>query len=510
MALFSLLCVYKLPDLKFDYDFEAFFPNEDHELELYNNYRKTFEHDNEFCLIAVENKAGIFKKDFLLRVDSLTKMLSELKFILRVTSPTNLKTLSLGGIIPIETRALHFEDESLYKDDSILIYQSPHLIGSFFPINAKSVTIFLKTDEELKKKECDSLATSIVKVLDKFKFDSRHYVGRIFAQDVYLKNIQHEFGIFLSLSFLVVIIFLWFSFKSIYGVIVPVSIVLVSVLWTLGIMSLLHKPIDIMAVMLPTMIFIAGMSDVVHFFSKYFEELAKGTEKNKIFKLILKEVGFPTFLTLVTTVVGFLSLLFSSIKPIKDFGIFTSVGVTIAFLLSYTLLPALLYFFTPKKLVTVHQSNNRTYNIMRTGLFWIFRNQKTILVITSVVLVFSIIGISKIKVNNILLEDLSDKVQIKRDFNFFDENYSGVRPFEMQVSLNDKSKSIWDYEVIKELNKVDEFIKKEYNVGFLLSPSSLIKTIYQNSSQDYSLKFPIAEDYQPIAKQLQDNKKIKQ
>lgn len=507
VLVFSLFCVYKLQNIKFDYDFEAFFPNEDHELEIYNNYRKTFEYDNEFALVAIENKGGIFKKDFLLKIDSLTKKLTNLKYVQRVTSPTNLKTLSLGGLIPIQTSVLHFQDPDLYREDSIAIYRSSHLIGSFFPLNAKSVSIYIKTDDVLTKKQCDSLANGIETILNDFKFEETHYVGRIFAQNVYLKNLQKEFLIFISLAFVVIIIFLWLSFRSFYGIIVPVIIVLISILWTLGIMNLFGKPIDIMSAMLPTMIFIAGMSDVVHFFSKYFEELSKGTLREKIYPLILKEVGFPTFLTLITTVVGFLSLLFSSIKPIKEFGIYTSVGVTIAFILTYTLLPALLYYFTPKKLITVHGTNNRTYNLMRTGLFWIFRNQKTILIITGVVLIASFVGISKIKVNNILLEDLSKKVKIKQDFIFFDENYSGVRPFELLITVKDNHKSVWDYEVITELNKVDEFIKKEYEAGFLVSPSSLVNSIYQNSNTDGNLKFPTADDYDPISKQLQNNKK---
>jgi hypothetical protein len=507
VLVFSLFCVYKLQNIKFDYDFEAFFPNEDHELEIYNNYRKTFEYDNEFALVAVENKSGIFKKDFLLKIDSLTKKLSDLKYVQRVTSPTNLKTLSLGGLIPTQTSVLHFQDPDLYKDDSIAIYRSSHLIGSFFPLNAKSVSIYIKTDDVLTKKQCDSLAYGIEKSLKDFKFDEIHYVGRIFAQNVYLKNLQKEFLIFISLAFVVIIIFLWLSFRSFYGIIDPVIIVLISILWTLGIMNLFGKPIDIMSAMLPTMIFIAGMSDVVHFFSKYFEELSKGTLREKIYPLIIKEVGFPTFLTLITTVVGFLSLLFSSIKPIKEFGIYTSVGVTIAFILTYTLLPALLYYFTPKKLITVHGTNNRTYNLMRTGLFWIFRNQKTILIISGIVLIASFVGISKIKVNNILLEDLSKKVKIKQDFIFFDENYSGVRPFELLITVKDKTRSVWDYDVITELNKVDEFIKKEYDAGFLVSPSSLVKSIYQNSNNDYDLKFPAIEEYDPISKQLKGNNK---
>ncbi len=404
---------------------------------------------------------------------------------------------------------LHFEDESLYKSDSIAIYKSPHLIGSYFPENAKSLSIYIKTTNALNKSKCDSLAKEIETLIKSFNFDEIHYVGRIFAQGVYLNNLQKEFVIFLTLSFIVIVIFLWFSFKSFYGIIIPVIIVLISILWTLGIMTFLGKPIDIMCTMLPTMIFIAGMSDVVHYFSKYFEELANGNTKEKIHKLIIKEVGFPTFLTLITTVVGFLSLLFSSIVPIKEFGIYTSVGVVIAFILTYTLLPSLLYFFTPKRIIKIHGSSNKTNNAMRTGLFWIFRNQKTILVITGILICFSVIGILKIKVNNILLEDLSDKVKIKQDFNFFDKYYSGARPFEMLVTINDKTKTVWDYEVLSEINTVEEFIKKEYNAGFLISPASMVKTFYQTSNVNGVYQFPPKEDYTELSELLISNKKNK-
>lgn len=507
---FSVFCAFRIQNLKFDYDFEAFFPNEDNELEVYNHYRNTFEYDNEFVLVSLENNAGIFKKDFLLRIDSLTQTLSDLKYVQKVTSPTNLKTLSLGGLAPVQLRLLHFEDESLYKDDSIAIYQSPFMVGSFFPLNAKSLSIFIKTDDLLNKKESDILAHSIESSIKKYAFDESHYVGRIFAQEVYLVNLQREFIVFLSISFFIVVFFLWLSFRSVYGIVVPITIVLVSVLWTLCIMNLLNKPLNIMTTMLPTMIFVAGMSDVIHFFSKYFEELSKGTAKEKIFTLIIKEVGMPTFLTLTTTVVGFLSLLFSSIKPIREFGIYTSVGVTIAFILCYTLLPTLLYFFPPKKIVAVHSQNNRSQDFLRKILTLIFRNQKAILLITSLIVIASVFGIYKIRINNILLEDLNDKVKIKQDFNFFDKNYSGVRPFEVQITLKDSSKSVWDYDVIHEIDKVDEFIKKEYQAGFLLSPSSLVKSIYQNSIQDYKTGFPEKEDYVDIAKQFQDNKKNKE
>lgn len=507
MVIFSFFCIFSLRNIKFDYDFEAFFPNEDKELELYNNYRQTFGYDNEFVLIALESKKGIFRKEFLEKVDQFTKEIAQIENVVKVNSPTNLKSMAWGGLMPIQKRVLHVENPDLYKEDSIDIYNTPHLVGSFFPKDAKSLSIFIKTKDVLSKVKSDTLARKLERTIYAYKFDEAHYVGRIFGQKVYLENLQKEFLVFVGLSFLVVIIFLWLSFRSLYGIIVPVVIVLVSIVWTLGIMKLVGKPIDIMTVMLPTMMFVAGMSDVVHFFSKYFEELAKGTEQRKIYPLILREVGFPTFLTLITTVVGFLSLLFSSIKPIRDFGIYTSIGVVICFILSYTFLPALLYFFTPKKLVTVHGSNNRTTNLMRHGLFWIFRNQKLILVITAVLMAVSVIGTFKVRVNNILLEDLSDKVKIKQDFYFFDEHYSGVRPFEVLITLKDKNKKVWDRDVLLEINKVDEFIRKEYSAGYIISLPQIVKSIHRSMGDDYSM--PDTSNYNAIRDALVDNKNNK-
>ncbi|MCD6018374.1 MAG: rane protein [Bacteroidetes bacterium] len=507
---FSVFCGFKIKDLKFNYDFEAFFPNEDNELGVYETHRTRFEWDNEFVLLGIENKAGIFRKDFLEKIESLSNELKNIPHTDRIISPTNIKNISLSGLAPVQKRLLHIDDETLYKEDSINIYNTPELIGSFFPKDAKSISIFIKTKEGLSKNKSDSLARNIEKAFKKYNFDEVHFVGRIVAQDVYLKNLEKEFVYFLGISFVLVMLFLWLSFRSAYGVIVPMTIVMISIFWTLGIMAMMHQSLDIMTCMLPTMIFIAGMSDVVHFFSKYFEEVARGTEKQKIYPLILKEVGFPTFLTLITTAVGFLSLLFSSIKPIKDFGIYTTVGIVIAFALTYTLLPALLYFFTPKKLVAVHDHNNRTHNVMRKILFWIFRHQKTIIITTCVVVTLSIIGVYKIRVNNILLEDLSDSVRIKQDFMFFDKHYSGVRPLELAVEIKN-NKTAWDYEIMRQLNEVDEFLKKEYHAGFMYSPAMLAKNINKalNDETSGEGKFPNEEDYEAIKKQLIGNKKNK-
>jgi predicted RND superfamily exporter protein len=512
LIVFVITCVFVFfsTRLQFDYDFEAFFPNEDKELTVYEDFRKKFEHDNEFVLLGIENKKGIFQKEFLAKINSLTKELKNIKDITRVVSPTNATRLDISGLAPIERSVLHFNDPTLYKEDSVSIYSSTDLVGSLFPDDAKSVCVFIKTNEGLSKKRSDILSTSIETTFKKYSFYNVHYVGRIVAQEVYLKNLSKEFVLFLALSLLVVIVFLYFTFRSLYGILIPLIIIVLSMTWTLGIMGILGKSLDIMTIMLPTMIFIAGMSDVVHFFSKYFDELNKETPKEKILPILFKEVGFPTFLTLITTVVGFLSLLFSSIKPIHDFGIYTSVGITVAFILTYTLLPAILFLFPPKNLQKLSNTENKTHHWMQKLFFWIFRNQKLIVSVTLIIVSLSIFGISKIKVNNILLEDLSDKVKIKQDFDYFDQHYSGVRPFELNIEISNQSK-IWDYENIVEIDKVEKFLQQNLNMGFMFSPATLVKSINRslNGNNQEFYVIPQKDDYAEIRNYVIKNKKNK-
>jgi uncharacterized protein len=507
IALITAFFISRLPLLGFDYDFEALFPNENEELKHYENYRNTFEYDNEFVLIAVEHPAGIFKKEFLLKIDSLHEKLSAIPNIKQVQCPTRLSKHNLGGLVPIKTQLLHVDDEMRYKEDSVSVYSDPDMVGAFFAEDAKSLCLFVKTDENLSKAESDALALKIEQAVSSFPSETVHYAGRIFAQKVYLEQLQREFLRFILLAFSFVMLLLWFSFRSAYGTLVPITVVLLSVIWTLGIMQVLGKSIDLMCSMLPTMIFVAGMSDVTHYFSAYTDERRKGTPDTLVFSKIRKEVAYPTFLTLLTTVIGFLSLLFSSIEPVRDFGIYTSLGVSVAYVLTYSFLPSVLQLYPPKKHLERSRLQSKGLN-MQKGIHLVFRNQKKIVLFSILALIIAFIGINQLKINNTLLEDLSDRVKVKRDFTYFDEHYSGARPFELEIKIKNPSKSIWDYAQVKHIHQLDSFIKKEFEAGFVLSLANLIQRLdaQMTANPDY---FPSEADYAELRTTLEKNKKNK-
>ena len=508
LAFFVSAAFYFSSRLRFDYDFEKFFPDDDRALPFFQEHRETFGFDNEFILVALENRQGIFRKDFLLKVDALTDSLRQLDLMDKVSSPTNLKKTTVQEFGFTQVPLLHFADTSLYRDDSAYIYNSRQWRNTFFASDARSVCLYLQSDEGLSKAKSDTLAARIKRCAAGFAFDGVHYAGRIFAQAVYLDKLKEQFMLFLLTSFFLISALLWFTFKKIKAVLLPLSLVFLSLLLTFGIMGAMGNTIDIMAVMIPSMVFVAGMSDVVHFYAKYADESRRRRSQQEIFRLIYKEVAGPTFLTLIATVAGFLSLCYSGVKPIRDFGIFTSVGITIAFILTYTYLPAVLAIFPGA--ASREADTDSPVNMRMQRLFkWVIRNGKLVSVATTLILLISAYGMTQVETNQSILEDLPKNDKVKQDLLFFERYYGGVRPLEIAVEVTAPEKTVWDYDIMQQLDRVEEFVAKTYSPGFLVSPASLLRAVNEAYDDAYVIPTDTA-DFMRDVRLLKKNKRSKQ
>ncbi|TND09029.1 MAG: hypothetical protein FD123_1432 [Bacteroidetes bacterium] len=461
--------------LKFDYDFESFFPSGDPELEIYQDFRKTFEYDNEFVLLAFENKKGIFQKDFLEKVQGFADSLRQARNVTSVIAPTDLEYAVVGPLGPVKLPYLHIDEPEQYATDSARIYKSEELVGSFFSTDARSLCLYIKTTEGIAKLPSDTLLGLMNGMIETSGFDGYHMAGKINGQKVYLDRLQNEFVVFFISSFFLIMLFLLISFRSAWGVWVPIVIVLLAILWTMGLMQVTGKALDIMTVLLPTMMFVVGMSDTVHIMSKYLEEMRAGRDRFTALVNTIREAGFPTFLTLITTSLGFLTLLYSTIKPIRDFGIYTSLGVFIAFILSYSLMPVILNSIREPNLRRESKSSQFWEKRLHRLLGWIFRNAKAIMIAVVLFIGISIFGITRIELNNYLIEGLTRGDELRENFTFFETYYSGVRPFEMIVEPRDSTHSLLGPEELRATDRLEQYLQTEYGVGFIFSPATLVK-----------------------------------
>jgi predicted RND superfamily exporter protein len=341
--------------------------------------------------------------------------------------------------------------------------------------DATGLLIYIKHQPEISKLKCDELKSNIDGLLKYYDIEEYHYAGRSIGQSYYIDTMQFETALFIGLSFALVILFLYLSFKSWWGIWIPLLIVSVSMIWITGFMAFVNEPMNLVLTVLPTIIFVVAMSDVIHLVSKYLEELRLGKTKNEAITIAYKEVGVATLLTSITTAIGFLTLLSVSLSPVKIFGIYTALGVLFAFLLAYTLLPALLVLTKPPKLVKKNIVKNYWYKFLHSAFRFVITKYKLIFVVFLFGVCVAGIGVSKVQTNYFLLEDLKKDNEMRSQFDYFDKSYMGLRPFEMVIELEDSTKSIYDYDVLQTINKLDSFLVENYGLKQTFSIVSVLK-----------------------------------
>lgn len=483
---------YHLKDIRFDYNFENFFPSHDEETTFFNEYRDEYQSDNDFLLVSIENEEGIFNKDFLKKVDEYTLQISDVKHIDQVRSITSEKEQFIFPGGSTSSKPYIDLDDFDPKRDSARIYKNEELINTFVSKNGKALCIFIKHEDYLSKKKSDQVVKDIKEISEKLKIKNIRIAGRAVGQAYYINKMIFELTLFFSLSIFLIILFLYIAFKSLWGILVPQVVIVASLVWTVGGMGLFDEPINIILTVLPSIMFVVCMSDVIHLVSKYLDALRVEKDVFTAIKTAVKEVGLATFLTSITTSIGFFSLYFVRVQPIQMFGIILGFGVLIAFVLTFLTLPILFYIFPGPKYVRTEKPKDHFWKkYLERGFLFIIKKRTTILVTSIVVLIVSFFGMLQIETNNFMMDDLKESEQMKQDFNFFDANFGGIRPFELAVRIKEKDKKVWDKEIIQKLDSVETYLENEFGVTVKSSLVKIMKTLnrsaHAGNADDYEI-----------------------
>lgn len=472
LALVLLFLGYRSSQLEFDYDFEKFFPQEDNDLVFYKNYRSTFENDNDFVLIGLVNEKGVFDRPFLEKVETFTGSLRTLPHLREVISPLEMKYVEVSPTnLGFRKKAFfHIKEESKYKADQKRIESSIEPISEMVNFQNNSLILMIKNKQLINKEDSDELATAMKELVDEAGFEEIHVMGKIMGQQEYIAVMKVEFLTFACISIFVLILFLIIAYRALWGVLIPLATVLLAVIGSLGFMQMSGTPLNMMTTLLPVIMLVVGMSDVVHLVSKYLEEIRYGRTKTLAIKNMLKKVGVATLLTSLTTALGFVTLIGVGMEPIQDFGIFTAVGVLLAFVLSILFIPAI--FLNIKKPRITNSTKVQNAWELRLGKLFIrlCRNQKTVLGVYFIITILCLVGASRIKFDYFLMQDLGEDQPLMQELRFFQEQFGGIRPFELAIMPNGDRK-ITDYEVIQEIDKIENFLKAEYGVNQMISPT---------------------------------------
>ncbi len=484
------LCFF--PDFNIDYNLKSFYPKNDTDKEFYDSFCMQFNCGDEIIAIAIRKEEGVFNKKFLNDVDSFTNECNKIEHIKNSVSLTTLTYPIKTPFIWLDIPFLHHKDSLRYQVDSAKIIRNKYLKGWMISNDGKSLNVVLQAEKNLDNDSKAEVINQITLLLGNYSFKEYHLLGEIYTDVMYCKRIETERMLVLllvSVVALVVSVVLFRSWKIVF--LLFFSIVLADI-YLYGYFGIFNRSANILSTLFPSIIMVVAMSDFVHIYSKYINGLKQGLNKKQAIKDTVKDVGLATLLTSITTSVGFLALMVSPLSPIRGYGLNVAVGVMLTFVIIIGFVPSMLMFIK----INPSQKHAFFYSGLWPGLlsnmyYFGIKNKKSILYISLIVIVLSIFGILRIDTNSHLLSHISNRSSFKKDFVFFEENFSGSRQFAIAIVCKNDHK-INEYVVLSEIDKINKYLEDSKAFTQVFSPVLIYEFLDQayTAKVDFDYKLP--------------------
>ena len=384
------------------------------------------------------------------------------------------------------------------KTSGIIVYIKKN--APLNDIDKKSKKKIQEFKDQIKKQNHKNIV-EIRDVISSYEDIGKIHLGGIpMIADDMMTFIKSDIIVFGLGVFFFIVATLWFVFRKAIWVIVPISSCFFSVIIMMGLLGLLGWKVTVISSNFIALMLILTMAMNIHMSTRFLQLKEKFPNKS-IFELITdttKKMFWPILYTVLTTIIAFLSLIFSEIKPIIDFGWMMTFGLITSFIITFTLLPTLLNF-VPKENISLKENKDSMITSFFSKIS--INNQISIFLITGLVIILSLVGISRLEVENSFINYFSKNTEIYKGMKLIDEKLGGTTPLEIILKFPTENKVVnkeedefddWDNETedndekywftkdkIDKISEVHNYLDGLPQVGKVLSFSSIIDVATQ-------------------------------
>lgn len=482
--------LFLLTRLTFSFDFEQFFPKGDPDWEFFKTYIQDFESDDNFLLVALERKEGVFDQRFLQQVQDFTLRAKELP---NVTTALSLTTVRYPLRTPFGVTAvpaIHVDDTTYYATDRARVLQDKRFVHNLISEDATALTVVLKTVNQSTYEQSVALMEALDSLIAQYSFEGVYRLGRAYFHRDMVAMQKREIAVSTTIAVLLASLILFFIFRRWRTVLLAMTGIGLALLFFLAVLSLLGRELNALAALYPVLMCIVGVADTIHLTTKYLDELEKGRPPAQAIRITVREIGLATFITCVTTAIGFLSLLTNRTEPIQAFGVNAALGVVLAFVVIYGWLWIWLPRLQREQLIQHTPEWAFWERLMRHIYHFTRTHQRRIAWAFVAALGISLVGIWQINTDYRIRQNLPRGAQITRDFLFFEEKFAGFRPVEIAV-FPQQGLAADEPAVLREMDKVEQRLEQYPPIRAHSSINDLYRSLnamhYGNRAEAYRL-----------------------
>ncbi|MEI7421832.1 MAG: MMPL family transporter [Prolixibacteraceae bacterium] len=498
ILLLTIFMGWKGLDARLSYDNASILPADDSFIVDYNAFKQKFGQDGSVIVIGVENPDMFKLKDFNLWYD-LTNDMTKVDGVEGVMSITKGVTIQKNDslkqfeFLPLVTaRPVNQATvDSLRNKILGLKFYDGLLFNSKTEVYILAITL---KKSMLNDKIRLSITDNIVNRAQQYSQQTGrqlHYSGLPYIRTVMARTVQQELFLFVILSIIIAAFILYLFFRSFKVVFSSLIVVGISIIFTVGLISLFGFKISILLGVIPSLIVVIAIENCIYILNKYHWEYRNHGNKILALSRVVRRIGFASLMVNTATAAGFAAFILVSNQLLREFGIIAAISILMEYALCITLLPIIFSYMDPPTDKHVKHLDNKIFNgILEKILFVIQYKRKWVFTIAAVLLVTGIAGMLNMQTSGKVTDDIHQGNPLYQDLKFFEKQLGGVMPFEISVDTK-KKKGVMLFSTIQRIDQLQNEISKNPEFSKPLSVAEFVKfakqAYFNGNPEMYSL-----------------------
>ncbi|MDD5014148.1 MAG: MMPL family transporter [Atribacterota bacterium] len=463
----TILAGLQLNKLTIEDDITTYMPADDPDIEFYREIVDKFGGSQaETAVISLEYD-NLFQVENLRSIKNIIDKLNDTPYVKSVTSFLNmpeiistefgLEVKDLVEIFPENNQEARELKDTLLKNNMVR--------GKFISADGNVTLLII----DLKKGYSGSvLKNNLIKIIEPLKGEATkiYYSGMPLMSAEISESSRGTMS--LAIVAIVIMLFvLFFCFRSIRGVILPLLVAFMSSVWVLGLIASTGRNVTMVAAILPVIMISLGTAYGIHFVSRYYEERYR-FEALKAVKMAFQDTFVPILMSALTTMAGFLSLSAAIVRPVTEFGIFSTLGIFFAFVLATFFLGAFYKLFPPPKIHKSFSSDSSDIvsKLLNLIFYLVSKKRKMVILIVSVIVLGGIGFATQVIPDSSMESMLGEKSQVVKTLNYFKEKFGGVDTLYIYTEAD----NVKNPYVLRQIKKLEDYSKR---LPSLAEPSSI-------------------------------------
>jgi predicted RND superfamily exporter protein len=501
----SAFMTYEAAQVKLSYDFSKAIPRDNPKYLEFQEFKKMFGDDGNTVVAAVQDdqffQTGHFTQ-YQQWVNAV-KHVSCVEDVLSVPNCVGLKKDTIQEkLVSFALFDSTLKSQPALDSSSAAFLQLPFYRGMLYNPQSNVYLMAIQVNKDsMNSPKRSAIVAGIKEVTEAYTTKTGvevHLSGLPLIRTVLADRIQQEMKWFLAGSLLLSVLMLLLFFRSWSTMFLSIAVVLIGVVWAMGLIQLCGYKITLLTALIPSLMVVIGIPNCIYFLNKYHTCYLHGTEtdltlrkKNALVDMVSK-MGVVTLFCNITAAIGFAVFALTKSDILREFGVVSGIAILLIFVISFILLPSMLSWMPAPSSGQLRYLNNRpilaTLGKME---IWAMNHSKKVLIITALFCGLAFWGMSRLKTEAYIVDDLPKSDKIYTDLKFFEKHFKGIMPLEIWIDTKKKNglSGMKSLSVFEKTDSLSAYIQSQPSMNRPLSLAEGLKfakqAFYDNDTAQY-------------------------